>query len=179
MEQVEKTRSELALERKQRQILDPRSLVVLIGAGSVPWETFVNVRELDRKLNRLVRNVGFTVPLDQAMQAVEAARKLASELWDRIKQVTPALFDFNPERWSELNESYEQKQALISRRNSAVFIPRLDETARIMMGFKVLRRRRIELSSAGDLNGVEKIARIFREFDERIRTLSETIAPGK
>lgn len=174
--QEAKSKAQLILERKKRQIQDPRSIVILISESGLPRELIFSIFELDKKVNSIMRNVGFTISLDEAKRKIEDVRKMIASLWDRLKEAVPEYFLFSPERWNDFNEPYEQKQILVNRRNTLVFIPRSNEGAQIMMAFKILSKKRIDFSREGNLAGVEKIARIYLDFGGQIKKLNESLS---
>lgn len=174
--QEAKSKGQLILEKKKKQIQDPRSIVILISQSGLPRELVFSIFELDKKVNSIMRNVGFTIPLEEAKKKIEDVRKMIVSLWNKLKEAVPEYFLFSPERWNELNEPYEQKQILINRRNTIVFIPRSNEGAQIMMAFKILSRKRIDFSREGNLVGVEKIAKIYLEFGKQIKELNELLS---
>ncbi|MDI1473018.1 hypothetical protein QI155_10790 [Thermodesulfovibrio sp. 1176] len=174
--QEAKSKGQIILERKMKQIQDTRSIVVLISESALPRELVFSIFELDKKINSIMRNVGFSISLTEAKKKIEEVRKKISSLWDKLKEVIPGFFTFNYEQWNEVNDTYEQKQLLIRRRNSIVFIPRSNEGAQIMMAFKILSKKRIDFSAEGNFEGIEKIARIYLDFGSQIKTLNESLS---
>lgn len=177
--QEEKNKGQLILERKMRQIQDARSIVLLLSESALPREIVFSIFELDRRVNHIMRNVGFSITLPEAKKKLEEIKKMTNSLWTALKEVIPGLFAFNPEQWHELNEPYEQKQLLIRRRNSIVFIPRSNEGAQIMMAFKILSRKRIDFSVEGNLEGIEKIAKIYLDYTKQIKNITDSISLTK
>lgn len=164
MEVQEKTREQVILERKLQQIVDPRSIVVIISNSSLPKEIAFKIFDFDRAVLTITRNVGFTLTLNDAKKYIEEAKKIVNSVWNKVGQIVPGLLTISPENWQEFNDTYEIKQKQAYRRNSLVFIPRTNEGAQLMMAFKILGRKRIDLAATGNLELIEKIAIIYREF---------------
>lgn len=173
--QQEKSKGQLALERKSRQIQDSRSIVVLISESALPRNIVFSIFELDRNISFISRNVGFLIPLADAKKKMEEVKEVVTSLWEKVKEIIPNLLSFDYENWREINDSEELKQKLIKRRNSVVFIPRTEEAAQIMMAFRELSKKRINFSAAGNLEGVEKIAKVYVEFAKQIKELNESL----
>ncbi len=175
-ENQERSKKEIIMERKKRLVQNPRSIVIRVSNASIPANIVRAIFDLDKVVNNIMKNTGFTVSLQDAKKAIEEVKKLSSSLWEEIKKVVPSLYAYNHENWQELNDRDEAKETLARARNAMVFIPRSNECAQIAIGFKVLGRVRLEYSNTGNLEGVNKIAKIITDYAEKINSLNLTLS---
>ena len=173
-QQKDLNRDERFFERKMSLIENPYSIVILASNGVIPIKMIYAVMELDRNLNNLIRETG-RIPVGVVKEKTKDAEALSESLWDQVKAVVPSLFDFDPKRWMELNDPLDQKKALISRRNTRVFLRKTEQGAEIMTALKVLGRKKIEYASNGDIDSLDKMAKIFTSTFEKIQELNKSI----
>jgi len=173
-QQRDPSRDERFLERKMSLIENPYSIVILASNGVIPIKMIYAVMELDRNLNNLIRETG-RIPVGVVKEKMKEAEALSESLWDQVKSVVPSLFDFDPKRWMELNDPLDQKRVLISRRNTRVFLRKTEQGAEIMTALKVLGRKKIEYASNGDIDSLDKMAKIFTSVFEKIQELNKSI----
>lgn len=162
------------LERRLRLIENPYSMVILTSNSVVPNGIVNAIMNLDRSINNLIRETG-RIPVAVVKEKMKEAEALSESLWEQVKSVVPSLFDFDPKRWMEINEPPEQKKLLANRQNARVFIRRTEYGAELMMGFKVMGRKRIEYASTGNIDMLDKMAKIFNSFSEKINELNDSI----
>lgn len=174
-ENQERSKKEIIMERKKRLVQNPRSIVIRVSNASIPGNIVRAIFELDKVVNNIMKNTGFTISLQDAKKAIEEVKKISISFWDEIKKVIPSLYAYNHENWQELNDKDEVKETLAKARNAMVFIPRSNECAQIAVGFKVLGRVRLEYSNTGNLEGVNRIAKIITDYADKINSLNLTL----
>lgn len=173
-----KEREQKRLEIKLRALENPDTIFILPYAAEGFRMAFM-VRDIDKLTSIVKRKFGISIDVSRARSIFNELEELAGILWDFVYQVAPNLHSINKAQWRRINDDFNTKKAVCSRKNSIAVTPRSEESAMIAMAVKIIQQKNVELrqtSSFEDLQKfVEKYTKILIGMDGFLVRVSEEL----
>ena len=173
-----KEREQKRLEIKLRALENPDTIFILPYAAEGFRMAFM-VRDIDKLTSLVKRKFGISIDVSRARSIFNELEELAGFLWDFVYQVAPNLHSIDKAQWRRINDDFNTKKAVCSRKNSIAVTPRSEESAMIAMAVKIIQQKNVELrqtSSFEDLQKfVEKYTKILIGMDGFLVRVSEEL----
>lgn len=166
-DQARKDKASQITKMKISRAEDSGSIVFIPVGGVKGQEVGKNLLALNKYV-RILKNSAVFGDIENIKKQLAEIEDIRDEMWDKIKAVIPRFSSFSPKRWSEINNSRDEKVRLAQRRMSYVITPIDDTTGSIIMAAKILSEKIIESQASSNLDELSELIDTFRMFNERI-----------
>lgn len=166
-DQARKDKASQITKMKISRAEDSGSIVFIPVGGVKGQEVGKNLLALNKHV-RILKNSAVFGDIENIKKQLAEMESLRDEMWDKIKTVIPRFSSFSPKRWSEINNSRDEKVRLAQRRMSYVITPIDDTTGSIIMAAKILSEKITESQASSNLDELSELIDTFRTFNEKI-----------
>jgi hypothetical protein len=150
-----KERDQKRLEMKLRALENPDTIFILPYAAEGFRMAFM-VRDMDKLTSLVKRKIGISIDVNRARSIFNELEELAGKLWDFVYQIAPNLHSINKMQWRKINDDFNTKKALCSRKSSIAVTPRSEESAMIAMAVKIIQQKNVELRQTSSFEDLQK-----------------------
>lgn len=158
------------MEIKMKRAEDSSSIVFIPVGGIKGQEVGKNLLALNKHV-RMLKSSAVFGDIANIKKQLEEVERVKEEMWDKIKTVIPRFSSFPPKRWSEINNSIEEKIRLAQRRISYVITPVDDTMGGIIMATKILSEKIMESQASSSLDELSNLIETYRLFNDKVTAI--------
>ena len=168
---------------KQQMAENANSLYWLPFSGRHGYQVAKALRNIDRDYNRILRNAGYGIPIEQAQTHQEELREYGQRMWDLVTQHIPRLHTVPVEKTYTLNNDLAERRQKAKIPASIFFLPRSSEIGWLGMAVKQIEETGAILQNT-DLSALNRLITgcydvIYKELTELEGKLSKISANKK